>query len=156
MSNRSPMPIFLLRRSISPDIMVMIPRPPICMRSRMTICPNTLHVDTVGIVTSPVTQVEVVAVKSASRYGTASPLAELIGNAKSPLPMRMVTRKLSNMICVVESVNFFFLTIRFSSKKHKGTNVLYSQLVPFLLFVSVIISHFAVYVNTFLHNWISV
>jgi len=156
MSNRSLMPIFLLRRSISPDIMVMIPRPPICMRSRMTICPNTLHVDTVGIVTSPVTQVEVVAVKSASRYGTASPLAELIGNAKSPLPMKMVTRKLSNMICVVESVNFFFLTIRFSSKKHKETNVLCSQLVPFLLFVSVIISHFAVYVNRFLHNWIHV
>ena len=149
------MPIFLLRRSISPDIMVMIPRPPICMRSRMTICPNTLQVDTVGIVTSPVTQVELVAVKSASRYGTASPLAELIGNAKSPLPMRMVTRKLSNMICVVESVNFFSLTIRFSSKKHKGTNALCSQLVPFLLFVFVIVSHFAVYVNIFIHDWIS-
>ena len=67
-----------------------------------------------------------------SNYGTASPSAELIGNAKSPLPTRMVTRKLSNMICVVESVNFFFLTIRFSSKKHKGTNVLCSQLVPFI------------------------
>ena len=118
--------------------------------------PNTLHVDTVGSVTSPVTQVEVVAVKNASRYGTASPLAELIGKTKSPLPTRMVTKKLSNMICVVESVNFFFLTIRFSSKKHKGTNVLCSQLVPFLLFVSVIVSHFAVYVNIFLHNWISV
>ena len=64
--------------------------------------------DTVGSVTSPVTQVEVVAVKSASRYGMASPVAELIGNAKSPLPTRMVAKKLSNMICVVEIVNFFF------------------------------------------------
>ena len=127
------MPIFLLRRSISPDIMVMIPRPPICMSSRMTICPKTLHVHTVGSVTSPVTQVEVVAVKSASRYGTASPLAELIGNAKNTLPTRIVARKLSNMICVVESVNFFFLTISFSSKKHKGINVLCSQLVPFFI-----------------------
>ena len=89
----------------------------------------------VGSVTSPVTQVAVVAVKSASIYGTASPLAELIGNAKSPLPTRMVTRKLSNMICVVESVNFFFLTIRFSSKKHKGTNVLCRQLVPLLIII---------------------
>ena len=71
--------------------------------------------------------------KRASRYGTASPLAELIGNAKSPLPTRMVTRKLSNMICVVESVNFFFLTIKFPLKKHKGTNVLCSQLVPFII-----------------------
>ena len=90
-----------------------------------------LHVDTVGSVTSPVTHVEVVAVKSASRYGTASPVAELIGNANSALPTRMVERKLINMICVVESVNFFFLTIRFSSEKHRGTNVLCSQLVPF-------------------------
>ena len=57
-----------------------------------------LHVDTVGSVTSPVTQVEVVAVKSASRYGTASPVAELIGNANSTLPTRIVTRKLSNIL----------------------------------------------------------
>ena len=97
----------------------------------MTICPKTLHVDTVGSVTSPVTQVEVVAVKSASRYGTAFPLEELMGNAKSMLPIRIVTRKLSNIICVVESANFFFLTIRFPLKKHKGINVLCSQLVPF-------------------------
>ena len=34
---------------------------------RIIICPNTLHEDAVGRVTSPVTQVEVVAVKSASR-----------------------------------------------------------------------------------------
>ena len=101
------------------------------MSSRMTICPKTLHVDTVGSVTSPVTQVEVVAVKSASRYGTAFPLEELMGNAKSMLPIRIVTRKLSNIICVVESANFFFLTIRFPLKKHKGINVLCSQLVPF-------------------------
>ena len=99
----------------------------------MTICPKTLHVDTVGSVTSPVTQVEVVAVKSASRYGTAFPLEELMGNAKSMLPIRIVTRKLSNIICVVESANFFFLTIRFPLKKHKGINVLCSQLVPFTI-----------------------
>jgi hypothetical protein len=90
-------------------------------------------VDTVGSVTSPVTQVEVVAVKSASRYGTATPSAELIGNTNNALPTRMVTKKLSNMVCVVESVNFFFLTIRFSSRKHNGTNVLCSQLVPFIM-----------------------
>ena len=142
------MPIFLLRRSINPDIMVMIPRPPICIKSKITTCPNTLQVDTVGSVTSPVTQVEVVAIKSASRYGTASPLAELIGKAKSPLPTRIVVRKLSNIICVVESVIFFFLTIRFSSKKHNGTNVLCSQLVPFIIVIFIIISCFAVYVNT--------
>ena len=69
-------------------------------------------------VTSPVTQVEVVAVNNASRYDTASPLAELIGNAKSTLPVRIVARKLSNIICVEESVCFFFLIISISSKKH--------------------------------------
>ena len=102
-----------------------------------------------GSVTRPVTQVEVVAVKSASIYGTASPLAELIGKAKSPLPMRMVTRKLSNMICVVESVNFFFLTIRFSSKSiKKPTSSAVSWFLLSSLF-SMIISYFAVYVNIF-------
>ena len=73
--------------------------------------------DTVGSVTSPVTQVDEVAMKSASRYGTASAPAELMGNASSALPNRIVKRKLSNMICVVESENFFFLTIRLSYKK---------------------------------------
>ena len=114
--------------------------------------PNTLHVDTVGSVTSPVTQVEVVAVKSASRYGTDSPLAELIGNAKSPLPIRMVTRKLNNMTCVVERVNFFFLTIRFSSEKHKGTNVLCSQLVPFIIVIFYDYIIFCRFCQYFLHK----
>ena len=111
-----------------------------------------LQVDTVGSVTSPVTQVEVVAMKSASRYGTASPVAELIGNANSALPTRIVTRKLSNMIWVVESEKILFLTIKFSSDKHKGTNVLCSQLVPFSVSVFVIISHFTGYVNVFLRK----
>ena len=90
----------VLDRSLPPGciLKLSLPRPPICIKSNITIFPNMLHVDTVGSVTSPVTQVEVVAVKSASRYGTASLLAELIGKAKSPLPTRMVTRKLSNMI----------------------------------------------------------
>ena len=87
--------------------------------------------------------------KSASRYGTASPVAELIGNAKSALPTRIVKRKLSNMICVVESVYFFFLTIYISSEKRKGTNVPYSQPVPFLSVV-IILSHRDVFVNTYI------
>ena len=70
-----------------------------------------LQVDTVGNVTSPVTQVAVVAVKSASIYGTAIHFAELIGNAKSKLPIKIVTRKLSNIICVVDTVNFLVFII---------------------------------------------
>ena len=111
------------------------------------------HVDAVGSVTSAVTQVTVVAVSSASRYRTALPMAELTCNANSILLARMVSSKPSNMICVVESLNFFFLTIRFSSKKHKVTNVLCSQLVPFILFVSIIISYLSLSVNTFYGNY---
>ena len=112
MSKRSPIPIFLFNKSINPDIMVTMPSPPTCIKISITACPNTLQADTVGSVTRPVTQVEVVAVNNASRYGTDLPLAELIGNAKSTLPAIIVTRKLNNMICVVESANFFFLTIK--------------------------------------------
>jgi hypothetical protein len=98
-------------------MIVIRPSPPIWIKSNITTCPKPLHAQTVGSVTSPVTQAEVVAVNSASRYGTASPLAELIGNAKSKLPTRMVTRKLSNMICVVENENFLFRTIKKFLKK---------------------------------------
>ena len=145
------MPIFLFKRSISPDIMVMIPSPPACIKSNITICPNTLQVDTVGRVTSPVTQVEVVAVKSASRYGTASPLAELIGNAKNTLPTRIVARKLSNMICVVVSTNFFFLTIRiFLLKAQRNQRSLQSAGSSFIYCVYYItLSRFCQY---FLHE----
>ena len=75
----------------------------------ITAWPKTLHVVTVGSVTSPVTQVAVVAVNSASKYGTASPLAELIGSTSSRLPTKITIRKLSIIICVVERENFFFI-----------------------------------------------
>jgi hypothetical protein len=49
----------------------------------------------------------VVAVKSASRYGTLFPVAELMGNDKRILPMRTTPKKLSKIVCVVENFNFF-------------------------------------------------
>ena len=88
-----------------------MPSPPTCIKISITICPNMLQVEAVGSVTRPVTQVEVVAMNSASRYGTASPVAELIGKAKNALPISIVTRKLNNIICVVDNVNFRFLII---------------------------------------------
>ena len=60
--------------------------------------------DTVGTVTSPVTQMEVVAVNNASIYGTATPVAEAIGNASKKLPSNMAKKKLSIMTCVVDSL----------------------------------------------------
>ena len=77
----------------------------------MTACPKTLQVENVGKVTSPVTQVDVVAVNNASIYGTDLPLEELIGNTKSKLPSSIVIRKLIKMICVVDNANFFFRNI---------------------------------------------
>ena len=64
-----------------------------------------------GTVTRPVTQVALVAVKSASRYGTLIPFEELMGRDRAKLPRNMVIKKLSKMICVVENLNFFFLII---------------------------------------------
>jgi hypothetical protein len=68
-----------------------------------------LQVETTGNVTSPVTQVEVVAVNNASRYGTDTPLAELIGKAKRMLPSKIAIIKLSKIICVVDKEILFFL-----------------------------------------------
>ena len=104
-NSRSPSPIRRCNITIIPAKTVITPKPPIWISRRITACPNPLHVVTVGRVTSPVTQVDVVAVNRASIYATASPLAEAIGRASNPLPISMAARKLSNMICVVD--NFF-------------------------------------------------
>ena len=82
----------------------------------MTACPKTLQVVTVGKVTSPVTHVAVVAVNNASIYEIDSPVAELIGSARSTLPTRIAKRKLSKIICEVENLNkrFFFITFPLS------------------------------------------
>ena len=65
-SKRSESPILRFSASIKPVITVMTPKPPTWISKRITACPNTLQVETVGTVTSPVTQVEVTAVNSAS------------------------------------------------------------------------------------------
>ena len=56
---------------------------------------------TVGKVTSPVTQVAVVEVNNASIYGTEAPVFVLIGNDNNKLPIKMATKKLSKISCVV-------------------------------------------------------
>ena len=105
------MPIFLCNKIMKADMMVITPRPPICMSNKMTICPNTLLEETVGTTTNPVTQVDVVAVNKASIKGTASPVAELMGNESNTDPTNMAIKKLSNMIWVVDNpVSRFFIT----------------------------------------------
>jgi hypothetical protein len=94
--------------------MAINPRPPICMRTRITICPNRLHVETVGRVTSPVTQVDVVAVKRASIKGVASPFAELMGKDSKTAPTKIAIKKLNNIICVVDNIFCLFFTANFN------------------------------------------
>ena len=82
------------------------------MSKSMIICPNILQVLDVWRVTSPVTQVAVVAVKRESIYPTRSPVAELMGSVRIRLPIRIAARKLKRITCVVESfsLSFFFIT----------------------------------------------
>ena len=70
----------------------------------------------VGKVTSPVTQVAVVAVNNASMYGTEVLFAVLIGRDSRMLPSRMVIKKLKSIICVVDNEKFFFIN-KFSYHK---------------------------------------
>ena len=65
----------------------------------------------VGATTKPVTQVEVVAVNSASIKGVALPLAEQIGRQSKAVPTSIAPKKLNSIICVVEIVNLFFIII---------------------------------------------
>jgi len=88
-------------------MIVITPSPPVCISINITICPKTLHVEKVGSVTSPVTQVEVVAINSASIYGTAVPSVELMGSAKRILPINITKRKLNNIIWVVVNLILF-------------------------------------------------
>ena len=72
--------------------------------------------------TSPVTQVEVVAVKSASTKETAFPSVELAGRHKSSVPAMVAAKKLNNMIWVVDSLRFFITDLtpfcRFSASSY--------------------------------------
>ena len=82
------------------------------------ICPKTLQEETVGVTTRPVTQVEVVAVKSASKKEVGFPSAELMGSESNTAPINIVIKKLSNMICVVDTRSrcFFILSKRYHTK----------------------------------------
>lgn len=108
-NNLSFIPIFLCNKIISPDIIVTTPSPPIWISKRITTCPKTLHDETVGITTNPVTQVAVVAVNKASQKEAALPCAELIGNDRKNVPVKIVSRKPIIIICVVVNENLFFI-----------------------------------------------
>jgi len=76
------------------------------------ICPKSLQEETVGVTTKPVTQVEVVAVKSASKKEVGFPSAELMGSESYTAPINIVIKKLNNIICVANTRSrcFFILS----------------------------------------------
>lgn len=77
----------------SREAAVMKPRPPICVKSRITPCPKWEKANPVSTTVSPVTQVEVVAVNRAESRGRGLPSTELIGRHRSAVPTRMTAKK---------------------------------------------------------------
>ena len=75
------------------------------------ICYFNTYYPIVGVTTNPVTHVEVVAVKSASRKGFAFPSAELMGSDSNNAPINIAIKKLNNIICVVDALIHCFLIL---------------------------------------------
>ena len=76
----------------------MTPKPPTWISRSMIIFPYMLQYEKVSTTTSPVTQTEVVAVKSAVRKGQPSPVAVAAGIISRSVPSRIAPRKVSMMI----------------------------------------------------------
>lgn len=72
---------------------VIKPSPPIWMSARITPLPNMLHSVAVSRTTKPVTQVELVAVKSASIGSVNFPSADEIGSVSSRPPISTTDKK---------------------------------------------------------------
>ena len=94
--NLSDIPSFLYIKTVTPVRAVMTPRPPICIRTKIIICPNKLQWVAVVTVVNPVTQVDVVAVKRALINGVDWSLAELMGKDNKKAPIKITTKKLNN------------------------------------------------------------
>jgi hypothetical protein len=77
----------------------------------MTACPKILQWRMVFKVTSPVTQIEVVAVKAASITGVGCRSAEEIGSTKRKVPIRIPAKNPNAIICVVVRPVLIFLAI---------------------------------------------
>ena len=72
-------------------IIVTKPRPPICISSAITACPNTVQLVKVSATMSPVTQVAEVAVNRQSKNDVL-PLFEENGSHSSSVPARIIIR----------------------------------------------------------------
>ena len=75
-------------------VRVMMPRPPICIKDTNTTLPERVKVNSTSTVESPVTQMALVDVKSAST--TLMPAWVILGINSSPVPIRIMAKKLSD------------------------------------------------------------
>ena len=83
----------LFRRDMARSIpMVIKPRPPTCIIPRIMQCPRAVQCVPVSTTTSPVTQVEVVAVKRAVRRSVSQPSLVAPGSKSSRVPAIMTSR----------------------------------------------------------------
>ena len=74
----------------------MMPIPPNCMRKRMMMCPAVVNVVATSMVVSPVTHTALVAVNRASKNDI--PLTVARGNNNSPVPAKIMAKKLPTII----------------------------------------------------------
>ena len=69
--------------------------PPICIKTKITICPNKDHLVKVSAIINPVTQVALVAVKRASKGYVQQPSLDAIGKHKNNVPVNIKRIKLN-------------------------------------------------------------
>ena len=110
LSAMTPRSRMLMRRRRSREksvAIVMKPRPPICMSSRMTAWPKPDQYVAVSTRTSPVTQEALTAVNSAVTKPVASPLSEAAGSISNMVPAAMTVKKPSAIVWTYESCLIF-------------------------------------------------
>jgi hypothetical protein len=76
-------------RMASTDVSVMMPSPPTCTRPRITACPKPLQCEPVSTTASPVSEIDDVAVNSASTSSAPPGPRRATGSASSAVPAAM-------------------------------------------------------------------
>ena len=92
-------------------VKVIKPNPPICIRTRMTSCPNNVKYEPVSTTMRPVTHVAEVAVNKASTMLMWLPTVAS-GSRRSPVPIKITKMKLATNNWAGASFESVFLPLR--------------------------------------------
>ena len=76
-------------------VIVITPKPPICISSMIIVCPSTVNVAGTSTVVNPVTQTALVTVNNESIHDRCTPCWMQRGINKRPEPTSMISRKLT-------------------------------------------------------------